>query len=70
MDMSTVSTVKHGLDLTAIAAWLTAIANVLHPLGSLALSLLSAVWISLRIWETTTVQSWVKKRRDKKNKEQ
>lgn len=51
--------VKHALDWASVAAAVAALAAWLPPLAALA----SLVWTGIRIYETKTVQGWVKKRR-------
>jgi hypothetical protein len=57
MDDST----KHALDFASI---FTAIGTLLSWLPHLA-ALFTIVWTGIRIYETKTVQAWVKKRKEK-----
>jgi hypothetical protein len=54
-------TIKHVVDGLSI---ITVIGTLADMLPSVA-AVFTIVWTSIRIWETTTVQSWVKKLRGK-----
>ena len=49
--------IKHAVDTASIA---TVVGTLTHMLPSIA-ALFSIVWSAIRIYETDTVQSWVKK---------
>lgn len=49
---------KHTLDLSALAILAAVLGNVLPSV----VSLLSAVWIAIRVYETDTVQRWIGKK--------
>ena len=50
-------TVKHVIDALSVA---TVIGTLVDMLPSIA-ALFTIVWTGIRIWETDTVQKWVKK---------
>jgi glycerol-3-phosphate acyltransferase PlsY len=50
-------TVKHFVDTASIA---TVVGTLTHMLPSIA-ALFSIVWSAIRIYETETIQSWIKK---------
>ena len=50
-------TVKHFVDTASIA---TVVGTLTHMLPSIA-ALFSIVWSAIRIYETDTIQSWIKK---------
>ena len=54
-------TIKHVVDGLSI---ITVIGTLADMLPSVA-AVFTIVWTSIRIWETTTVQGWVKKLRGK-----
>jgi hypothetical protein len=54
-------TIKHVVDGLSI---ITVIGTLADMLPSVA-AVFTIVWTSIRIWETTTVQNWVKKLRGK-----
>jgi len=54
-------TIKHVIDGLSI---ITVIGTLADMLPSVA-AVFTIVWTSIRIWETTTVQNWVKKLRGK-----
>lgn len=61
--MNGVSTyLKHVLDGASVATALACLTALLPPLAALA----SLVWTCIRIYETDTVQTWLKKRRSKR----
>lgn len=46
---------KHTLDLSALAILAAVLGNVLPSI----VSVLSAIWIAIRVYETDTVQKWL-----------
>jgi len=50
-------------DIAAVAGWVTALSGVLTALFGLGAAFLSFIWAALRIYESKTVQNWLKKRR-------
>ena len=50
-------TEKHLLDAAAIGAWIGALAGWLPAIAAA----LSIVWTVIRIWETRTVQRWLRR---------
>ena len=52
--------VKHVIDAISIAAVIGTLSNMLPSIAAL----LSAIWSLIRIYETKTVQSWLKKKDD------
>ena len=52
-------TIKHVVDGLSIITVLGTLADMLPSVAAV----FTIVWTSIRIWETTTVQSWVKKLR-------
>lgn len=54
---------KHFLDWTSIGVVLGTLMNILPAIAAIA----SLVWTSIRIYETKTVQEWLKARKAKQN---
>ena len=52
-------TIKHAVDGLSIITVLGTLAEILPALAAL----FSLVWSLIRIWETETVQSWLKRRK-------
>ena len=52
-------TIKHAVDGLSIVTVLGTLAEILPALAAL----FSLVWSLIRIWETETVQSWLKRRK-------
>ena len=52
-------TIKHAVDGLSIVTVLGTLAEVLPALAAL----FSLVWSLIRIWETETVQNWLKRRK-------
>ena len=53
-------TVKHFIDTISIAAWIAALAGWLPAIAAFA----SLVWSIIRIYESATVQGWLRKGRE------
>lgn len=53
--------VKHVGDVLSVFTVLATLATWLPPLGAL----FTIIWTSIRIWESKTVQNWLKKRRER-----
>lgn len=53
--------IKHFLDALSVSAVIATLAGWLPAFAALA----SLVWTCLRIYETKTVQGWLKKRRER-----
>jgi len=56
---------KHVIDAASI---FTAVGSVLHWLPEVA-ALFTIIWTGIRIYETKTVQAWVKRRKENASKE-
>jgi len=56
-------TVKHFGDALSIGTVVGTIAGYLPAIAALV----TIIWTGIRIWETKTVQSWLKRRREKKD---
>lgn len=56
---------KWGFDLLAIAAWASALLQVLTNATAWAAAAASLVWGLIRIYETKTVQAYLTKRKQK-----
>jgi hypothetical protein len=54
--MDTGDHIKHGIDLASVGLWLAALVDFTPHVTAL----LSLAWVSIRIYETRTVQKWVK----------
>lgn len=57
--------VKHVVDTLSISAIVLAWMNTLSTAFTLLSTILAALWAAVRLYETKTVQDWVKKRRKK-----
>jgi hypothetical protein len=60
------SQVKPYFDILAIVGWITALAGALTTLLGLIAALASAAWGLIRLYETRTVQNWLKSRKGSK----
>jgi hypothetical protein len=58
---------KPFLDTLAILGWLSALAGFLTTALGLVAAIASAAWGLIRLYETRTVQDWLKRRREKKH---
>jgi hypothetical protein len=56
---------KPFLDTLAIVGWITALAGALTTVFGLIAAIASAAWGLIRLYETRTVQNWLKRRREK-----
>jgi hypothetical protein len=56
---------KPFLDTLAIVGWITALAGALTTFFGLIAAVASAAWGLIRLYETRTVQNWLKGRREK-----
>jgi hypothetical protein len=54
------------LDGLAIVGWVTALAGALTTFFGLVAAIASAAWGLIRLYETRTVQNWLKGRREQK----
>jgi hypothetical protein len=61
------ASVKPVIDVLAIVGWITALAGALTTIFGLVAAVASAAWGLIRLYETRTVQSWLKRRREKKH---
>lgn len=56
---------KPFLDGLAILGWITALVGALTTFFGLVAAIASAAWGLIRLYETRTVQNWLKRRREK-----
>lgn len=57
--------VKPLFDILAIVGWITALAGALTTLFGLIAAVASAAWGLIRLYETRTVQNWLRRRKEK-----
>ena len=57
---------KPFFDVLAIVGWVTALAGALTTFFGLIAAVASAAWGLIRLYETRTVQSWLKRRKENK----
>ena len=53
-------------DVLAIVGWVTALAGALTTIFGLIAAVASAAWGLIRLYETQTVQRWLRRRKEKK----
>ena len=55
--------IKLGADGLAVVTWVSALAGALTGVLGVIAAIGSAIWVWLRVYETRTVQDWIKRRR-------
>lgn len=59
--------VKPVIDTLAVIGWFTALIGALTTFFGFLAAFASAAWGLIRLYETRTVQNWLKRRREKKD---
>ena len=55
--------IKLGADGLAVVTWVSALCGALTGLLGVIAAIGSAIWVWLRVYETRTVQDWIKRRK-------